>query len=143
MSAPTNYWMIALGKQAARLAILCLIATIWAGAPAFADVMAEASVSDAATQIQQKQVKVLDVREPSEHAGGVIQGALLMPLGQIEKRLTELAQYKDQAIYVVCGSGVRSTEAIKTLAKYGFTQLTNVKGGMDAWRKQRLPTVRP
>ena len=103
----------------------------------------EIDVLNAAAQIQEKQIKVLDVREPSEFATGVIQGAILIPLGEVEKRVADLDAFKDRPIYVVCGSGGRSAQAIKVLSKHGFTKLQNVKGGMNAWRKANLPLVAP
>jgi rhodanese-related sulfurtransferase len=113
------------------------------GVTACAEALSEIDVTNAATQIQDKQIKVLDVREPSEFATGVISGAMLMPLSQVEKRLAELDGFKNQPMYVVCGSGGRSAQAIKFLSKNGFTQLTNIKGGMNAWRKANLPVVAP
>lgn len=111
---------------------------------AVAQSLPDIDVTTAAQQIQEKQINVLDVREPSEFATGVIPGAILIPLGQVEKRVAELDAFKDQPLYVVCGTGGRSAQAIKVLAsKYGFTQLQNVKGGMNAWRKAKLPLVAP
>jgi rhodanese-related sulfurtransferase len=118
-------------------ALALAVSSVWAQA------LTEVDVTTAAARLQEKQPTVLDVREPSEHATGIIQGALLIPLGQVEKRLAELAAYKDQALYVVCASGGRSAQAIKTLSKHGFTKLTNIKGGMNAWRKAQLPVVAP
>jgi rhodanese-related sulfurtransferase len=125
-----------------RSAMLCMIALL-VGSIALAEALAEIDVTAAAMQIQERQIKVLDVREPSEFAMGVIQGAVLIPLGQVEKRVAELDAFKDQPMLVVCGSGGRSAQAIKVLNKYGFTQLTNIKGGMNAWRKAKLPVVAP
>ena len=119
------------------------IVTFLASSIVTAGGLPEIDVLNAAAQIQEKQIKVLDVREPSEFATGVIQGAVLIPLGQVEKRLAELDAFKNQPIYVVCGSGGRSAQAIKFLGKKGFTQLTNIKGGMNAWRKANLPVVAP
>lgn len=110
---------------------------------ASAQALPEIDVVTAAAQIREKQIKVLDVREPAEFAMGVIAGAVLIPLGQVEKRLAELDGFKNQPMYVVCGSGGRSAQAIKLLSKNGFAQLTNIKGGMNAWRKANLPTVAP
>lgn len=110
---------------------------------ALAEALPEIDVTIAAAQIQNKQIKVLDVREPAEFATGVIKGAVLIPLGQVEKRVSELDAFKDQPMLVVCGSGGRSAQAIKLLSKYGFTQLSNIKGGMNAWRKAKLPVVAP
>jgi rhodanese-related sulfurtransferase len=119
------------------------ILTLLFGSFASAQTLPEIDVVAAAAQIQEKQIKVLDVREPSEFATGVISGAVLIPLGQVEKRLTELDGFKNQPMLVVCGSGGRSAQAIKLLAKNGFAQLTNIKGGMNAWRKANLPVVAP
>lgn len=123
--------------------VLIGIAVLLAASISFADALPEIDVTSAAAQIREKQVKVLDVREPAEFATGVIQGAVLIPLGQVEKRLAELDGFKNQPMYVVCGSGGRSAQAIKVLSKNGFTQLTNIKGGMNAWRKAKLPVVAP
>ncbi|NRK74194.1 rhodanese-like domain-containing protein, partial [Salmonella enterica subsp. enterica serovar Typhi] len=41
---------------------------------------------------------------------------------------------KDKEVVVICQSGMRSQNATKILKKLGFTNVTNVKGGMSAWR---------
>ena len=119
------------------------VATLLSVSIASAEALPEIDVAAAAAQIQDKQITVLDVREPAEFATGVIQGAVLIPLGQVEKRIGELDGLKDRPMLVVCGSGGRSAQAIKVLSKYGFTKLTNIKGGMNAWRKAKLPVVAP
>ena len=119
------------------------VATLLLVSIASAEALPEIDVTAAAAQIQDEQIKVLDVREPAEFATGVIQGAVLIPLGQVEKRIGELDGLKDRPMLVVCGSGGRSAQAIKVLSKYGFTKLTNIKGGMSAWRKANLPVVAP
>lgn len=119
------------------------VATLLSVSIASAEALPEIDVAAAAAQIQDKQIKVLDVREPSEFSTGVIQGAVLIPLGQVEKRIGELDGLKSRPMFVVCGSGGRSAQAINVLSKYGFTKLTNIKGGMNAWRKAKLPVVAP
>ena len=119
------------------------VATLLSVSITSAEALPEIDVAAAAAQIQDKQIKVLDVREPAEFATGVIQGAVLIPLGQVERRIGELDGLKDRPMLVVCGSGGRSAQAIKVLSKYGFTKLTNIKGGMSAWRKANLPVVAP
>ena len=119
------------------------VATLLSVSITSAEALPEIDVAAAAAQIQDKQIKVLDVREPAEFATGVIQGAVLIPLGQVERRIGELDGLKDRPMLVVCGSGGRSAQAIKVLSKYGFTKLTNIKGGMNAWRKAKLPVVAP
>lgn len=123
--------------------VLIGIVVLLAGSVARAEALTEIDVAAAAARIQGQQITVLDVREPSEFATGVIQGAVLMPLGQVKKRVGELAAFKDQPMLVVCGSGGRSAAAIKLLSNYGFTRMQNIKGGMDAWRRAKLPVVAP
>lgn len=74
---------------------------------------------------------ILDVRELDEYEAGNIQGAIHIPLGEVEQRSGELK--KDACIYVICHSGRRSELAAQTMAKQGFQQLINVVPGMCDW----------
>lgn len=123
----------------AALALVVLIGFSLAG---HAQGVTEIDVTSAAGQIDAKQVFVLDVREPAEFRDGHIVDAVLIPLGELDKRAAELTAQKDTPVIVVCGSGVRSAQAIRILSKHGFTQLQNLKGGMNAWRKANLPILK-
>ena len=79
---------------------------------------------------------VLDVRQPEEFRTGHINGAKLMPLNELPRKMSELP--KGREIVCICASGSRSSSAAKTLAKEGFT-VFNVQGGMLAWRRAKLP----
>lgn len=79
---------------------------------------------------------VLDVRQPEEFRTGHINGAKLMPLNDLHRKMSELP--KEREIVCICASGSRSSSAAKTLAKEGFNVL-NVQGGMLAWRRAKLP----
>lgn len=76
-------------------------------------------------------IVVLDVRESAEYAFGRIPGALSIPLGELESRLTELDP--EQAIHVICRTGVRSDLACQLLADKGFIRVSNVVPGMSGW----------
>lgn len=76
-------------------------------------------------------IVVLDVREAAEFAFNHIPGAISIPLGEMEERLTELN--KDDEIYVVCRTGNRSDLASHQLAEKGFANVINVVPGMSAW----------
>lgn len=82
---------------------------------------------------------ILDVREQSEWDGGHIEGATLIPLGQLEARQTELPT--DQKIVVVCQSGGRSAKGRDLLLEAGFTEVTSMAGGMNDWVSLDLPVV--
>ena len=71
---------------------------------------------------------VLDVRNTGEQNNGVIENAQLMPLGSLSENLNSLD--KTNKYLVHCAGGYRSMIACSILAKNGFNNITNVKGGM-------------
>jgi rhodanese-related sulfurtransferase len=87
----------------------------------------------------QADVQVVDVREPSEHAQGVIEGATLLPMGQVRSRWQELDG--SRPIHVICHMGGRSAMAASFLAQQGL-RAVNVDDGMDGWQRHGYPTVR-
>ena len=76
---------------------------------------------------------LLDVREPDEYEKARIEGAILIPLAQIEERAAEIAEWKDRRVVVHCRLGGRSAQACQKLARLGFRKLENMDGGIDAW----------
>lgn len=76
-------------------------------------------------------LRLIDVRETEEYATGHIPGAVLIPLGELQERLSELDTSDD--IAVICRTGRRSAEAAKILCQAGYTRVYNVSGGMVAW----------
>jgi glyoxylase-like metal-dependent hydrolase (beta-lactamase superfamily II)/rhodanese-related sulfurtransferase len=81
---------------------------------------------------------ILDVREPFEYKTANI-GGMLIPLGQIPKRLNELDKSKE--IIVHCHHGGRSNRAVEFLYDNGFTNVKNLTGGIDAWSVKIDPKV--
>jgi sulfur dioxygenase len=81
-------------------------------------------------------VQLLDVREPDEFTGplGHIPGAVLIPLGALKERASELS--KDKPLVAVCRVGGRSAQAINILRQAGFDKLANLPGGMMRWRQE-------
>jgi glyoxylase-like metal-dependent hydrolase (beta-lactamase superfamily II)/rhodanese-related sulfurtransferase len=81
-------------------------------------------------------VQIVDVREASEYSGppGHIKGALLMPLGELTARASDLA--RDRPIVAVCRSGARSAQACVILQRLGFGDVANLAGGMLRWRAE-------
>jgi rhodanese-related sulfurtransferase len=106
----------------------------YAGTPAAVDVKQVATM-------QSNGALLLDVREADEYAQGHAPGAILIPLGQLGQRLTEIARYKNQPVALICRSGNRSAKAQKLLEQAGFSATSNVEGGMIAWQKSGLPVV--
>src|SRR5580658_2172184 len=84
----------------------------------------------------QAPVQILDVREAEEFTGplGHIEGAVLIPLGELAARVDELA--RDRPIVAVCRAGSRSAQAITILQQAGFSDIANLNGGMLRWRAE-------
>ena len=83
--------------------------------------------------------ELIDVREPFEYEIARIDGATLIPLGEIFERLDELSG--EQPIVVHCHSGKRSAQAARLLQQRGFANVYNLEGGIDAWSDQIDPNV--
>lgn len=77
-------------------------------------------------------IQLIDVRQPDEHDFARIEGAKLIPLGDIAKRVDELDAGRETIVH--CKAGGRSAKAIEALQKAGFTgEIKNLKGGITAW----------
>lgn len=83
--------------------------------------------------------ELIDVREPFEYEIARIDGARLIPLGEIPDRASGLS--REQAIVVHCHSGQRSAQAVRLLQQRGFTSVYNLDGGIDAWSDEIDSTV--
>jgi rhodanese-related sulfurtransferase len=77
---------------------------------------------------------LLDVREPWEFETCHIAGAWLVPMNAIAARHAELAT--DAPIVCICHHGGRSMQVAAFLEQKGFTQVTNLTGGVHAWAQQ-------
>jgi adenylyltransferase/sulfurtransferase len=84
-------------------------------------------------------IKVVDVREPSEYQIASVKGATLLPLSQLPQRFGELD--KNQPYYLHCKGGVRSLQAVNFLKQQGFKEVKSVKGGILAWSTEIDPSV--
>lgn len=82
-------------------------------------------------ELNRDDVIVLDVREPAEYAFGHIEGAVSIPLGELENRTAELDPEKE--VIVICRTGNRSDFAARQLADKGFTRVNNAVEGMVQW----------
>lgn len=87
------------------------------------------------TEVEQTaNVMLIDVREPSEFKSGYIRNARNIPLSQIKNRMGEIPQ--DSAVFLYCRSGMRSQQAARILQKNRYSNLTNLQGGIIAWKGQ-------
>ncbi len=82
---------------------------------------------------------LLDVREPWEVALASIKGSLAIPLHEIPERAKELDANSE--IIVMCKGGGRSQRAADYLAAQGFSKVSNLQGGINAWTRDIDPDV--
>lgn len=114
---------------------------------AFCGVVSDEGVSAAAdstlTAVELKarldsgeKIALIDVREPVEWEIVKIDGATLIPKGDIEsgEGLAKLPQDRPAVLY--CKTGIRSAEALAAVKKAGFSDATHLQGGITAWAKQ-------
>jgi sulfur-carrier protein adenylyltransferase/sulfurtransferase len=82
---------------------------------------------------------LLDVREPHELEISHLDGAQLIPLGQLASRLSELDTAQEMVVF--CKAGTRSARALELLLSAGFRKVKNLKGGINAWAKDVDPSL--
>ncbi|MGL5821109.1 MAG: rhodanese-like domain-containing protein [Sarcina sp.] len=77
-------------------------------------------------------ILLIDVREVGEYNMGHIEGAELIPLGEVEDAFMDMDIDKDKVIYVYCRSGQRSAVAQEIISSLGYTNVYNI-GGILTW----------
>jgi adenylyltransferase/sulfurtransferase len=78
-----------------------------------------------------KPIVLLDVREPHEYEITALEGAQLIPSGELPGRLGELDDHAEIVAY--CHHGPRSLRALEILRAAGFGKVRSLRGGIDAW----------
>jgi rhodanese-related sulfurtransferase len=85
--------------------------------------------------------RLLDVRQPEEHAFAALPGSTLIPLGELALRLDEIEEWRDAAVVVYCHHGIRSARAVGMLRAAGFNNVRNLSGGIDRWTSDVDPAL--
>jgi rhodanese-related sulfurtransferase len=92
--------------------------------------------------LNEKEVIFLDVRMPEEFNGmaeqkfGAIKNAINIPVQELQQRMTELEPYKNKKLIVYCSHSHRSPRASYMLTQNGFSDVTNMQGGMSVWKEE-------
>ncbi len=89
--------------------------------------------------INREDAQIVDVREPAEYAAGHLPESRNIPAARLEERAGELDKFKDTPLILICQTGARSSAACPRLAKLGFAKVSNLGGGLNAWREAGLP----
>ncbi|MFA6236833.1 MAG: rhodanese-like domain-containing protein [Bacteriovorax sp.] len=97
-----------------------------------------------ATELKQKleaheKFQFIDCREQKEWEEAHIEGAKLLPLSEFEVKYEDLLKNKNEPIVIQCRSGARSMKACIFLLSKGYTDLTNLEGGIMGWMQMGYP----
>jgi len=100
------------------------------------------SAREAAALIRNVGPLILDVRTPGEYGQGHIEGAVLIPVQELGRRIRELSSHRNDDILIYCATGNRSTVAAKILIDGGFRRVLNMRHGILQWAREKFPIVR-
>lgn len=98
------------------------------------------SAAEAGNRIAAGQCALADVRGFDEFASAHVPEATCIPLPDLERRAGQIPT--DRPVYVICASGGRSSMAVERLRALGFDNVIDVEGGLGAWERAGLPTVK-
>jgi len=91
-------------------------------------------VKEVKAGLEQQAFKLYDIRSPEEIATAKIDAAIVLDQALAEKIVREVP--KDEMMVFHCHHGIRSRQAVKYFAQYGFTNLKSMKGGIQAWSEK-------
>ncbi|WP_416546435.1 rhodanese-like domain-containing protein [Limnohabitans sp. DCL3] len=104
----------------------------------------EVTLADAEDAIRQADV-LMDVREADEFAAGHLPGALLVPRGLLEFKLssTPALSGRDLKVVLYCKTSGRAALAAQTMQNMGYLHVASIAGGFDAWNAAGKAVVKP
>ncbi|WP_106476729.1 rhodanese-like domain-containing protein [Phytohalomonas tamaricis] len=85
---------------------------------------------------------IVDIREANEFKAGHIAGAINIPNSKFDTRMNELKKHQDKPVIVVCKTGQKAGIIVEKLKKEGYSRAAKLKGGMEQWQADSLPTVK-
>lgn len=100
------------------------------------------TVPEVQSLIQESNTLVLDVRTPGEFETAHIDGAVNIPVDQLDPHLREIVHNAGGTMVLVCQSGGRAEQAADKLSKEGKDDLVLLDGGMNAWQQAGAPVRR-
>lgn len=84
---------------------------------------------------------VVDVRNPDQFAHGHIVDATNIPIGGLADGIAKVKKAKKKPVVTCCDAGVTSSKAASVLRKAGYDKVFVLKGGLQAWQRENMPTV--
>lgn len=104
----------------------------------------EVSVDDAQADLLSADV-IIDVREADEYASGHLAGAINLPRGLLEFKLSgnPALEPRDLNVVLYCKTSGRAALAAASMQSMGYLNVVSIAGGMDAWLAAGKPVVKP
>jgi rhodanese-related sulfurtransferase len=99
--------------------------------------------AEEAVRLYNNDAKVFDARTSEEFKSGYIGQAENLTGDKVLQRLEQLSFAKEDAILMYCQSGARSATVARSLVKAGYTNVSNLSGGIMAWQNAGLPVNKP
>ena len=87
------------------------------------------------------QTQLLDCREQDEYDLVHLADAILVPMSELQDRVEELSEWKDESLVVYCHHGMRSLRVAHWLVQQGFTNVKSMTGGIDQWASEIDPSL--
>ena len=105
----------------------------------------EYSVAEIDNQLRSTDTLLIDVREPDEYRQGHIAGAINIPRGMLEFRISGEPTLQDvsRPVVVYCKTSGRAALSIVAMQAMGFENVVSLAGGFDAWAAAGLPVAKP
>jgi rhodanese-related sulfurtransferase len=129
----------------ARLALACSASALLAACSpeAQAPDPLRVSLEEGRQLFESKLVVMFDIRESDEHATGVANGAQLLPMSQLNRRVSEIPKDPAQPVLIICNTQNRSSKVVQALKEAGWNNVRYVHGGMSTWAKNGWPMIKP
>ena len=124
-----------------RMALLCVMVLLQACSSEAS--LPSVSLDQARADHESGKALMIDIREAKEHATGVAQGVVLLPMSQVAQLISEIPKQADQPVLLICNTQNRSRAVTEALQEQGFTNIRYVNDGMSEWAKRGWPMVKP
>ena len=125
-----------------KISVLLLVGVLLASCAAFPGLGGAAgyemiSVGDLQGLMETEDITLINVHIPLE--GNITGTDLMIPFDEVESYLDLLPENKDEQIILYCRSGSMGDTASETLVELGYTDVSNLEGGYNAWKANGLP----
>jgi rhodanese-related sulfurtransferase len=90
---------------------------------------------------EHKEMVILDVREPNDHAHSRIENSTNIPRGVLELEVEDTIPDRNRTVVTYCGGGGRSALAADVLQQMGYRDVYSLQGGYKQWKEKPFPTL--